>query len=104
MSDPRHAKETCAYPLNVFCLELVKGIVEHFSPLALILLPGDVVSGLHFPGALAIIPTRPFLLELLRSGRLCLLHSYTLAFSTSYFKLDFSAEWMAFMSKHTPRS
>ena len=63
----RHAAKTrvWTHPLNVFFFELVQAIVKHLSPLALVLLPGDVVSGLHFASALAIIAARPFLLELL---------------------------------------
>ena len=44
------------HPLNVFVLELVQGIVKHFSPLALIFLLGNVIPGLHFTGALAVVP------------------------------------------------
>lgn len=93
---PRHAAEgtrVWTHSLNVLCLELVQGIIKHLSPLALVLLPGDVVSGLHFTCALAIIAARPFLLELLGSRRLCLLRSHIVAFSTSHARL-FYVNWL----------
>lgn len=82
-----------ANPLDVFLLELVQGIIKHLSPLALVFLPGYVVSRLHLTGALPIVTPRPLLLELLRSRRLCFLNATVFAVSTRHGKHACSVEF-----------
>ena len=72
------AHQTVAHPLSVFLLEFIQSVIEHLSPLALVLLPRNIVSRLHFARALPIVTTRPFLLELLGSRTLCLLHPHVI--------------------------
>lgn len=81
-----------AHPLDVFLLELVQSIIKHLSPLALVFLPGDVVSRLHLTGALAVVTPRPLLLELLGSRRLCFLDSTIFALSTRHARHACSVE------------